>query len=117
MQRDRFGQHLILNIMKKIFLTLTLITVSLLTSHAQSHATINQPTWVIESQGERPKTNTVKFYDSDAQLIYAETINARLNVSKKKVQKALNRILDSLVTQQNYRNNKNVLAASFKLKQ
>jgi hypothetical protein len=102
--------------MKKIILTLTLITVSLLTGYAQSNASINQATWVIESQGERPKIQTVKFYDSDAQLIYAETINANLDVSKKKVRKALNRILDSLITQQSYRNSKNVLAASFKLK-
>ena len=102
--------------MKKIFLTLTLIAAGLLTSYAQSTTTNNPATWVIESQGERPKTQTVKFYDSDAQLIYVETINARLNASKKKVQKALNRILDSLINQQSYRNNKDVLAASFNLK-
>lgn len=103
--------------MKKILLTLTFITAGLFTGYAQSTTTNNPATWVIESQGEHPKTHTVKFYDSGAQLIYAETINTRLDVSKKKVQKALNRILDSLITQQSYRNNKNVLAASFKLKQ
>ncbi len=103
--------------MKKTLLTLTLITVGFITSYAQSNAFNHQATWVIETENELAKKQTVKFYDDNAQLIYAETINAKLNISKKKVQKALNRILDSLLTQQSYRNNKNVLAASFRLKQ
>ncbi|WP_345948474.1 hypothetical protein ABDD95_16660 [Mucilaginibacter sp. PAMB04274] len=98
--------------MKKIFLTLILITVYFLKSYAQT----NHATWVIESESPKAKMQTVKFYDDNSQIIYTETINARLNISKKKVQKALNQILDSLLTQQYYRENKSVLAASFKLK-
>jgi hypothetical protein len=104
--------------MKKSILTLSLILTAFLSGYAQNNNNTNQQaTWVIESEGNRAKTQTVKFYDDNAQLIYAETINARLNISKKKVQKALNQILDSLLNEHSYGNNKNVLAASFKLKQ
>jgi len=102
--------------MKKIFLTLSLITIAFLTVNAQTTESVKQATWVIEQEADQPKVQTVKFYDDNLQLIYQETVNARLNISKKKVQKALNAILDSLISQQDFRQNKNVLAASFKLK-
>lgn len=100
--------------MKKIISTLSLVISTFLYSYAQN--VNNRATWVIESQSEHPKTQTVHFYDDNLKLVYSETINARLNINKKKVQKALNLILDSLLTQQNYRSNKNVLAVSFKIK-
>ena len=102
--------------MKKIILTLSLITVSFLTINAQTVEPIKQATWVVESQSENAKMQTVNFYDNSHQLIYSETINTRLNISRRKVQKALNQILENLISQQGYRDNKNLLTASLKLK-
>jgi hypothetical protein len=105
-----------LNTMKKILLTLTLITIGLVNSHAQNTEPNGNATWVIESTAKNARTQTVNFYDNTSKLIYSETISAHLNINRKKVQKALNQILDSLLAQDSYRNNKNVLAASFKVK-
>lgn len=102
--------------MKKIVLTLTLIAAAFLTSHAQNVVTVKQATWVVESQTENPKLQTVNFYDNNLKLIYSETVNAKLNISRKKVQKALNQLLNNLINQQGYRDNKNLLTASLKLK-
>ncbi|MVN90183.1 hypothetical protein [Mucilaginibacter aquatilis] len=102
--------------MKKIILTLSLGLITLVTVHAQDVNTVNQPTWVVESENANAKVQTVKFYDSNAQLIYAETVNTKLNISRKKIQKALNQLLNNLLTQQGYRENKNLLTASLKLK-
>ncbi|WP_295768066.1 hypothetical protein [uncultured Mucilaginibacter sp.] len=102
--------------MKKIIITLSLSLIVFVTVNAQDVNNVNQATWVVESENANAKVQTVKFYDSNAQLIYAETVNTKLNISRKKIQKTLNQLLNNLLTQQGYRENKNLLTASLKLK-
>lgn len=83
---------------------------------ARAQKTYNKATWVIESAGKNAKTQTVRFYNSNAELVYQETINKRLNPSRKKVQRALNRVLDSLLAGNQAIADNSILAATFKLK-
>ncbi len=102
--------------MKKTLLTFALITVSFLSTQAQIVGTPSQATWVVESNERTPKVQTVNFYNNEHQLIYSETINTRLNISKRRVQKTLNALLANLLNAEPGSYNKNVLAASFRLK-
>lgn len=102
--------------MKKTLLTFALITVSFLRTRAQTVDTPTQATWVVESNESTPRVQTINFYNNEHQLIYSETINKRLNISKRKVQKTLNSLLTNLINAEPGSYNKNVLAASFKLK-
>jgi hypothetical protein len=101
--------------MKKAILTIAIITATTIAALAQTPSA-SRGNWVVESNVHQPKIQTVKFYDADSQLLYTETINTRLNINRKKVQESLNKVLDSLVTKNSYAMNKNILAASFKLK-
>lgn len=100
--------------MKKTILTLAIICVTALSSIAQSK---NTGTWVVESNLHQRDVQTIRFYDSNNQLIYSETIKAHLNVSKKKVQQKLNNVLEALVTNGKAANDSNMIAASFRIKQ
>ncbi len=102
--------------MKKTLLTFALITVSFLSTQAQTVEPSTQATWVVESNESTPKVQTINFYNDQHQLMYSETINKRLNISKRKVQKTLNSLLANLLKAEPGSYNKNVLAASFKLK-
>jgi hypothetical protein len=52
----------------------------------------------------------------DNQLVYEETINRKLNISKPKVQKALNQVVEDLYVEQKLTQRKDLLAVAFKLK-
>ncbi|MBE9666696.1 hypothetical protein [Mucilaginibacter boryungensis] len=101
--------------MKKIILTLVILTMA-----AQSSVAQNKPSttgsWVIESNVRQPKTQTVKFYGNNNQLLYSETINKRLNINRKKIRQNLDKVLDSLTGKKDYAQNRAILAAIFKLK-
>lgn len=72
--------------------------------------------WVTEYNIHTPSVQTVKFYNVDNRLIYEETINCKLKISKPKVQKALNRVVEDLYVQQKLAQRKDLLAVAFKLK-
>jgi len=101
--------------MKKIILTLAILCAAAADSIASAQ-TDTTGTWVVESNLHTPGTQTVKFYDNKNKLIYSETINARLNVSKKKVQQKLNGILELLTANGKPVNENNMLALSFRIK-
>ncbi|MBS7564279.1 hypothetical protein KHS38_07665 [Mucilaginibacter sp. Bleaf8] len=96
--------------MKKAVFTLTFLVAALLSSQAQTLS--NHACWVVESN-RHAKAQTVKFYDENQQLVYEEMVSIKLNISKKKVQQALNMILTNLLNKDGFMANKNVVAASF----
>jgi hypothetical protein len=107
--------------MKKIILTLAIIgIVGLSAATAQPNNT--QPnnnytgTWVVESNLHKPGIQTVRFYDNNNRLIYSETINGHLNVSKKKVQQKLNNILELLATQNKPAKDSDMLVLAFRVR-
>jgi len=101
--------------MKKIILTLAILCVAAAGSIASAQ-TDTTGTWVVESNLHNPGMQTVKFYDNKNKLIYSETINARLNVSKKKAQQKLNGILKLLTANRKPVNENNMLALFFRIK-
>jgi hypothetical protein len=55
--------------------------------------------WVMESNVKTPKTATIFFYNNNHDLVYKETINGKkLKVTKPKVQRQLNSVLDQALT-------------------
>ncbi|MCJ8212025.1 hypothetical protein MUY27_20075 [Mucilaginibacter sp. RS28] len=92
--------------MKKLLFTTALI-IGALFNHTNVNAQ-TKATWVIESN-VKPGVNTVKFYDDSLNLIKEMIAYKPLNVRRKKVQKTLNIMLDSLLVQ-NQRRLKNTEA-------
>ncbi|MCC8409985.1 hypothetical protein LJ707_13690 [Mucilaginibacter sp. UR6-1] len=88
--------------MKKLILVMAVTVMALTQSIAQNKADSLQGYWVIESNVKTPKLNTVKFYNDNHHLVYQETVNAKIKLSDKKVQKALNKILTVMVNQRRY---------------
>ncbi|QKJ30817.1 hypothetical protein HQ865_14020 [Mucilaginibacter mali] len=99
--------------MKKAILTITIVSLWILSSSAQTRV---NGTWVVESNIHQPKLHTVKFYGDSNRLLYTETIKGRLNIDKKKVRDRMNKVLDILLAKNNDMQNSGVLAAAFKLK-
>jgi hypothetical protein len=103
--------------MKKAILTLVIIGLAL-TGYGQHKRDdlANFAHWVIESNASAPKVQTVKFYDKYQNLIYEETVSAKLNISKKNTQKALNQLLNVLIYKQEYAANKKLLSTALNIK-
>jgi hypothetical protein len=100
--------------MKKIIITMLLVAMGLTYSFAQAkntnnHNNDNNGYWVVES-AKKSKVQTVKFYSEQNELVYEETVRGKINVSDKKVQNALNKILAVMVNQKSYTANKEVIA-------
>jgi predicted LPLAT superfamily acyltransferase len=101
--------------MKKIIITLAILIIAAVSSFAQNKPSTTG-SWVIESNVKQPKVQTVKFYNNDNQLLYSETVNKRLNINRKKIRQNLDKVLDSLISKNDYAQNQAILAAIFKLK-
>ncbi|MDT3404628.1 hypothetical protein [Mucilaginibacter terrae] len=96
--------------MKKIVLTLTLITA--IFTYANAQTATSKACWVIESN-KGSKMQLVKFYDDSLRLVYEEAINMKLNPAKDHIKKALNIILAALITKRADTNHKDILAVAF----
>jgi hypothetical protein len=101
--------------MKKLIITIAIVSLTALYSKAQN-TQINHGYWVTEYNIHTPRVQTVKFYNMDNQLVYEETINRKLNISKPQVQKALNQVVEDLYVEQKLAQRKDLLAVAFKLK-
>ena len=101
--------------MKTIMLT-ALILISAVCSQAQIKAPANHGFWVVESNINQPKVQTIRFYTDDAKLIYEETINAKLNLKREKTKLALNELSNKLNENRDYPENKKLIALAFNLK-
>ena len=100
--------------MKTIMLT-ALILISAVCSQAQTKVPANG-FWVVESNANQPKVQTIRFYTDDAKLIYEETINAKLNLKREKVQLALTQLANKLNESKDSPENKKLIAVAFNLK-
>jgi hypothetical protein len=92
-----------------------LILISAVCSQAQTKA----PThgfWVVESNVNQPKIQTIRFYTDDAKLIYEETVNAKLNLKREKTKLALNQLSNKLNENGDNPENKKLIAVAFNLK-
>jgi len=101
--------------MKTIMLT-ALILISAVCSQAQIKAPATHGFWVVESNVNQPKVQTIRFYTDDAKLIYEETINAKLNLKREKTKLALNELSNKLNENRDYPENKKLIAVAFNLK-
>jgi len=101
--------------MKTIMLT-TLILISALCSQAQTKAPEQRGFWVVESNVNKPKVQTIRFYTDDAKLIYEEIINAKLNLKREKTKLALNQLSNKLNENRDNHENKKLIALAFNLK-
>ncbi|WPU95382.1 hypothetical protein SNE25_07580 [Mucilaginibacter sabulilitoris] len=101
--------------MKKIIIT-ALILVSALCGWAQNKVEANHGYWVVESNVNKPKIQTIRFYSDDAKLLYEETVNTGLNLKRKKVQLALNQISNKLYENKEYIEGKKLIALTFNIK-
>lgn len=99
--------------MKTTMITLTIVAMAAASSLAQTQPRVTG-TWVVEANTHQRKLQTVKFYSDSNQLLYTETIKGRLNINRKKVRQNLDKVLDSLITRSNYRQNNGMLAAALK---
>lgn len=99
--------------MKKYILTLVIIALSTIAMQVKAQSP-SPGYWVIEHNKKQPRVQTVRFYNDWQQLIYAETVNGKININRKKTQEKLNSVLDSLVKNNTYARNNNVLAAALK---
>lgn len=89
-----------------------LVAMSLTYSIAQTQNTGTNNSsgcWVVEG-AKKSKLQTVKFYNEQNELMYEETIRGKIDVSDKKVQNALNKILVIMINQKSYTANKEVIA-------
>lgn len=67
--------------------------------------------WVVESNVKNPQWATVYFYNAQHQLVYKEAVqNIKLDVSKAKVRRQLNAVLQQSVAA--WKRDNNVLLAS-----
>jgi uncharacterized protein YxeA len=102
--------------MKKIITTIVILVALITGSQAQNKLNSNQGFWVIESNVNLPKVQTVKFYDANNRLMYEETVYTKLNTKKKKTLVALNQILDKLNERTAYIESRNLVTLSLNLK-
>ena len=101
--------------MKTIMLT-ALILISAVCSQAQIKTPATHGFWVVESNANQPKVQTIRFYTDDAKLIYEETINAKLNLKREKTKLALNQLSNKLNESRDNPENKKLIALAFNLK-
>jgi hypothetical protein len=102
-------------IMKTIIIT-ALILISAVCCQAQDKLPAANGFWVVESNMNQPKTQTIRFYNDDAKLLYTETINTKLNLRREKVKLALNQLCSKLQENKGYLDNRNIIALAFNLK-
>lgn len=100
----------------KILMITALILISAVCSQAQNKEQINSGFWVVESNINKPEVQTIRFYSDGSKLLYEETINAKLNLKRKKVQLALNQLCSKLNANKEYIENKKLIALAFNLK-
>jgi len=101
--------------MKRLFIIMAIVSITALYGKAQN-VNVSHGYWVTEYNIHKPKIQTVRFYNNDNQLIYEETINRKLKISKPEVQKALNEVLENIYAQQELVHRKDLLAVTFKIK-
>ena len=101
--------------MKTIMIT-ALILISAVCCQAQNKAQADSVFWVVESNINQPKVQTIRFYTDDAKLLYEETINTKLNLKREKVKLALNQLCNKLQDNREYLDNKKLIALAFNLK-
>ncbi|MDN3549910.1 hypothetical protein [Mucilaginibacter aquaedulcis] len=101
--------------MKTIIIT-ALILISAVCCQAQDKLPAANGFWVVESNMNQPKTQTIRFYNDDAKLLYTETINTKLNLRREKIKLALNQLCSKLQENKDYLDNKNLIALAFNLK-
>ena len=101
--------------MKTIMIT-ALILISAVCCQAQNKVTAGNGFWVVESNINEPKVQTIRFYSEDAKLLYTETINTKLNLKREKVKLALNELCNKLQENNDYLDNKKLIALAFNLK-
>jgi hypothetical protein len=102
-------------VMKTIMIT-ALILISAICSQAQNKVPASHGFWVVESNINKPKVQTVRFYSDDSKLLYEETVNTKLNLKREKVQLALNQISNKLYENKQYMESKKLIALAFNLK-
>lgn len=96
--------------MKKQLLTLAFIALSAIFSNSQAQVQRQQHrTWVMEFNRKQPNVKIIKFYDDEQKLIYSETLYGQLDISRRKVQKKLNTVLDALIKGLDTTKNSNIL--------
>ena len=98
----------------KIIILTALILISAVCSQAQTK-TPERGFWVVESNVNQPKLQTIRFYTDDAKLIYEETINAKLNLKREKIRLALNQLSNKLNEGKDSPENKKLIALAFNL--
>ena len=88
--------------MRKIFLSVMLIAAISFTTKAQGKKEkADFANWVIESNVKTPHNAIVRFYNEKQELIYQETITGtKIKIKKVKVKKALNQVLNQLLSKQ-----------------
>ena len=101
--------------MKTMMIT-ALILISAICSQAQNKVPASHGFWVVESNINKPKVQTVRFYSDDSKLLYEETVNTKLNLKREKVQLALNQISNKLYENKQYMESKKLIALAFNLK-
>lgn len=102
--------------MRKLIITLAMLGAVVTGALAQNKVNSDQAFWVIESNANLPKVQTVKFYSADKKLMYEETVYTKLNTKKKKTVVALNQILDKLNERTAYIESRNLVTLSLNLK-
>lgn len=101
--------------MKKLIITIAIVSLAAIYGKAQNRQ-VSHGYWVTEYNIHTPGIQTVKFYNMDNRLIYEETINRKLKISKPKVQKALNQVVEDLYVEQKLAQRKDLLSVAFKRK-
>lgn len=101
--------------MKKLIITIAIVSLTATYSKAQN-THVSHGYWVTEYNIHTPGIQTVKFYNLDNRLIYEETINRKLKISKPRIQKVLNQVVEELYAEQKLAQRKGLLAVAFKLK-
>ena len=83
--------------MKKLLITAIITAMATIQGMAQNTKPgSNRGSWVVEYNVKNPKVQTIKFYNDSAKLVYEERMNTKLNISNKRIQKALNEICAKL---------------------
>jgi hypothetical protein len=93
-----------------------LILISAVCCQGQNKVAASNGFWVVESNINQPKVQTIRFYSDDSKLLYTETINTKLNLKREKVKLALNQLCNKLQENKNYLDNKKLIALAFNLK-
>lgn len=81
--------------LRRVFLATLLITASL-TAQAQTKKESVVPRegfWVVET-APKSRQSIVRFYNDDQKLIYEETVNQNLNISRQQTKRQLNAALE-----------------------